>query len=233
MHQGQQGEGCVPQPAETIVPIARATRPFRKRGCGSRHDPTRREISEGFQCDERPANCLVPRPTIATAPGPLAPVLFGLFECPFRIDRRRNRAVRGPVRQHERDRLSFAHGEFADGCEIFASQLRRSAKRDHVGSGNGAHGSVFEASDPGHRSTVVEPYREFHLHPDSAAFPSHQPDEVRMPAAERHEIDQGDGAVLGFKFGFKDESCIAITPDYPRDAIRRRQLPASVIRRSQ
>ena len=112
--------------------------------------------------------------------------------------------MRCAVGQNERNRLSFTNGKIADGCEIFASKGCRSTKRDHVGTGNGAHGSVFQPRDPRDGSTVVEPYRQLHPHPHLALFPLHQADKVGVLPAQRHEIDQRDGAFLGLKICLQD-----------------------------
>ena len=50
--------------------------------------------------------------------------------------------------------------------------------------------AVGQPIDPRHRPAVVEAQHEFRAHRDAAAIAADEPDDVRVPPAQRHEVDR-------------------------------------------
>ena len=71
--------------------------------------------------------------------------------------------------------------------------------------------STIPVAHPWHDLPVIKPDDEFHLHRHFAAQPFHDPDDVRILATRRHEIDQAHGAALGFDFRFQDQRVATVT----------------------
>ena len=63
----------------------------------------------------------------------------------------------------------------------------------------------FAFAHPGHDLPIIEADDQFHLHRDFAAQPFDDADNVRILPSRRHEIDQANGAALGFNFRFKNQ----------------------------
>src|SRR5437588_11155313 len=60
VQEGEEGEGRVAQPANTIIPVANAADPFRKRSGGRGDDTAGGSVSKRLQCDERTQYLLAP-----------------------------------------------------------------------------------------------------------------------------------------------------------------------------
>jgi hypothetical protein len=67
------------------------------------------------------------------------------------------------------------------------------------------------------------------LHPNAAAIAAHQPNDLRIAAAERHEIDQRYVSGVGLKLSFEDKSSRAIATAYFGFASRS-YLPSAIVR---
>ena len=71
IHEGQQRERGIAQPAITIIPVPHAAETLGKRRCGCGDDPPGRGVGQGLQRDERAFDRFRPRPDIGTAIAPL------------------------------------------------------------------------------------------------------------------------------------------------------------------
>jgi hypothetical protein len=117
--------------------------------------------------------------------------------------------------------------ELTDSLHVVAHELDGRSQQGHVGSCNGAQRSVVEARDPRDNRPIAEAQHQFGRHGDLTALANHQPDNARMPAAQRHEIDQQGGAGGRLKASLQDQAVAAIASRHFR-LVARRDLPAPV-----
>ena len=81
------------------------------------------------------------------------------------------------------------------------------------------------------RASVVEAQHQFGPHPHATALPADEPDDVGVPAARRHEVDDGDRAVRCFDARFEDQGVVAVAAGDASVRIRGFDQPAAVFRR--
>ena len=211
VHQRQQREGGIAQPAEAIVPVARAAELFRQRGGGRRDDAAGRRIGQRLQRDQRAHHEIAMLAFIGAAAAPFVPERFGFLQRQRRIDRRGHRQMRGPVGEHEGHGLALADLEIGDRGQILAAGLDRRSQHGHVGPANREQPrAVFVLLDPGNVGAEAEADHQLHpqLHP--AADAAHQPHHVGRIAARRHEIDQVDHAIGGLEPRLQDQRVVAV-----------------------
>ena len=160
---------------------------------------------------------------------PLAPERLGAGERVLRVDRARRRQMRRPMRQDERHRLSGRDVELADRGQVLAGQRHRRVQDDHVGAGDRAKRAVLHPRHPRNGMPEVEPQHELgsHLQPPSLA--AHEPDDVGVAAARRHEINDRGGAVGGLDACLEDQGLVAILSRDPRILGRALDRPAAVL----
>ena len=113
-------------------------------------------------------------------------------------------------REHERNPLTFANRKLRNCGQIFAARFNRRSQDQTIRSRD-CFKSTIPVAHPWHDLPVIKPDDEFHLHRHFAAQPFHDPDDVRILATWRHEIDQTHGAALGFDFRFQDQRVTTVT----------------------
>ena len=132
VHQRQQREGGIAQPAEAVIPVARAAEFFRQRGRRCGDDAAGRQIGQRLQRDQRPHHEIAAIALIGAAAAPLGPELLGVLQGLRGIDRFGDRQMRRPVGQHERYGFAFAHFEIGHRGQVFAAGLDRRPQHRHV-----------------------------------------------------------------------------------------------------
>jgi hypothetical protein len=146
VHESEERERRIAQPAIAIIPVPRSAELLRKRGGGRGDESSGRSMGQRLQGDQRARHRFRPRSRLLARPGqspaaslrPAGPEGFRLGERPQGIDRFGRRFVRGPVDEREGDRLAGAHGEFGDGGHSFAARLHGRVERGHIGAGDRA-----------------------------------------------------------------------------------------------
>ncbi len=229
VHQREQREGGVAQPAEAVVPVADAAQLLGQRRGRRRHDPAGRPVGERLERDQRAHDRVGAVSGGPAFPGPFGPEFLGRRERGLVIERAGHRRVRRRVGEDERHRLSGRDRELADGAHVLAGEVRGRAHHHHVRARDRAQRSVLEPRDPGHDGAIPEAQHQLAAHRDPPALADHQPDHVRMAAAQRHEIDEGDGALARFEARFEDQRAVAVAPRHARPAVPRCNPPASVV----
>ena len=101
VHQRQQRQRRVAQPAVAVVPVAHAANTFRQRRGRRRHHAAGRRIGQRFQRNKRTHHRFVIRSGNLVAATPFEPIFFGRDQLRRDIDRLRNVLVRERVRQAE------------------------------------------------------------------------------------------------------------------------------------
>src|SRR5512138_3489441 len=229
----EQRERGVAQPAVAIVPVAHPAQALGKRGRRRRYDAAGRRVGERLERNERAAHGGRPRAGRGTTAGPIAPVPLGLAERTARIDRLRDLQVRRAVGQDEREGLSRLDLEARARPHVAVLERHRRAQHDLVRPRDRADAPALgEPGDPRDRAAVVEAQDELHFHGDAPAPADDRAHEVRLRAANRHEIDQRDRARIGFPFGLEDERIGTVTP-LRLDSLRRGELPPAVLGRAE
>ena len=85
-------------------------------------------------------------------------------------------------------------------------RFNRRSQDQTIGAGDSFKTIVsFATPHPWHDLSVTEADDQFHLHPHLAMQSLDDPDDVRVLATRRHEIDQANSAALGFDFRFKNQ----------------------------
>src|SRR6266496_6496181 len=113
-------------------------------------------------------------------------------------------------REHERDLFTFANRKLRNCGQVFASRFNRRSQDQTIRSRD-CFQVAIPVAHPWHDLSIIKPDDEFHLHRDLAARPFDDPDDVRILATRRHEIDQTHGAALGFNFSFEDKRVTTVT----------------------
>ena len=68
---------------------------------------------------------------------------------------------------------------------------------------------------------------------DASALADHDAHAIRIGSADRHEVDQRHGAVLGFETGFEDQRARPIAPRDSGYVVARRDLEAAMLARAE
>ena len=136
VHQRQQREGGVAQPAEAIIPVSGAAELFRQRRGRRRDDAAGRRIGQRLQRDQRAHHQIAALAVIAATAAPFDPEILGFLQRLRRIDRPGHRQMRRPVGEHKRNRLALAHLEVGYRGHVLAAGLDRRSQHGHVRSAN-------------------------------------------------------------------------------------------------
>ncbi len=171
VHQRQEREGCVAQPAIAVVPVAKPPDLLRQRRGGGGGDAARRMIGEPLQGDERAQDRACIAAWAEAALGPAQPALLRLLQRLQGIDGRGRRRVGASIAQHEGDRLARPNREAAAVRVPACFQRRIRAQLDHVRPRNRLEALAVHARDPGDDQSVIEAQDEFGLHLDLAPKP--------------------------------------------------------------
>ena len=228
VHQRQQREGGVAQPAKPVVPVAAAAELFRQRGRRRRDDAAGRRIGERLQRDQRSHQEVGIFALIGAMAAPLGPEILGVLQGLRGVDRFGDRQMRRPVGEHEGNGLALAHFEIGHCCKILAAGLDRRAQHRHVLPGNRQQRALLGPPDPGNVDAEAEADHKLHHQPDPPAHPAHQPDDVGGLAARRHEIDQFDDAARGFKPRLQDQRIVPVAARGFCHLFQRRDQPPPV-----
>ena len=138
MHDGEQRQRGVAQPAVAVIPIALAADPLRQRGGGSGDDAAGRPIGQRFQRDHRAAHRIRPLAGRPAYCRPFGPELFRRLQRRGRVVRFRQSLVRARIGQDERNGLALPDDELADRGHVLALDVHRRAQHRHVGTGDRA-----------------------------------------------------------------------------------------------
>ena len=138
------------------------------------------------------------------------------------------RPVRRLITQNEWNDVVFVDGELAHRGHTFTAYVHGRAQNDHVRPGDRAQRAVFEPGHPRHDRAITEAKDEFGSHRHLAAHAEQEPHNCRMPAAQRHEVDHGRRAILGFEGCFQHQGVRPI-PAGDLGVAARRNQPASVL----
>jgi len=101
-----------------------------------------RTISERFTVDPNARGRATVRPS--------APKRFRFVQGVQGVNPPRRRQLRRAVTQDERDHLTGANREFADGGEFLATKRHDSTQHGQHGSGDRTETAIFETLNPGH-----------------------------------------------------------------------------------
>ena len=229
VHQGQQRQGGVPDPAVAVVPVARAAELLRQRGGGGRDEAAGRAVGHRLQRDERAPDGLRPAAALGAAAGPLVPELLRVAQLGLRADRLGHGIVGELVGEGELRGLALGDGELADGPHVLAAQGYLGPQHHHVGTRDGAHGLLVDPRHPGDDRAVVEADHQLRPHLDPTASADDETDQVRGVAAERHEVDERDGTFGGLEVGLEDQRVVAVAAADARGRLGRGDQPAAVL----
>ena len=143
------------------------------------------------------------------------------------VDRSWRIFVRREPREHERDLLAFADRKLGDGSQVLAARFNWRSQDQAIRAGDRFQ-AVIPLTHPRHNLPVIKPDDQFHLHRHLAAQSFHDANDVRILAARWHEIDQADGAALGFDFRFEDKRVATVTATCFYDLFLWEKSPVSV-----
>ncbi len=212
VHQRQQREGGVAQPAEAIIPVARTAELFRQRGRRRRDDAAGRSKGLRLQRDQGAHHEVTVLALIGATAAPFGPERFGVLQGVCGVDRLRHRQMRGTVGKHEGYAVALAHFKIGDRRQILAAGLDRRPQHRHIRPANGEQcRTILALLDPGNISAEAEADHQLHVHPDPAAHAAHQANHVGGIAARRHEVDQIDRAVSGLEPRLQDQGIVPVT----------------------
>ena len=165
MHQREQRERGIAQPAIAVVPVALAAGQFGQRGGRGSDDAAGRIVGERLQRQQRAHHLIAPFALVQAARRPRRPSGVDLIQRRQGIRRHRIIEMRLAMRQGERDALPGRDGELADGGELLAAQLRTAVQHHDIGPGNRAQPRVaLQMRHPRHRGAVIEPQRQVEPH---------------------------------------------------------------------
>ena len=230
VHQRQQREGGVAQPAEAVVPVPGAAELFRQRRRRCRNDAAGRGIGQRLQRDQRAHHQIATIAIVGAMAAPFGPVGFGIAQGLRGIDRHRHRQMRGPVSEHERHDIALADLEFGNRREILAAGRDRGAQHCHVLPANRQQArTVIVLLDPGNVAAESEADHQLHPHLHPAPRAAHQPHHIGRVAARRHEIDQFDCTVRCLEPRFQDQGVAPIAARRADDVAHWRDQPAPML----
>jgi hypothetical protein len=107
--------------------------------------------------------------------------------------------------QLEGNPVAGADREPALGDLVVGVELERRVEDDGVGPRGGVP-LALEGAHPGHDRAVVEAHPEVERHRYAATTAFDDADQVGLPVADGHAVDERDGAVVGLPLGLEDEA---------------------------
>src|SRR4029453_2899075 len=155
------------------------------------------------------------------------PVRFRRFERHYGIDRLWRWQMRLPPHEHKGHLKSLAGAEFGDSRRILSTKLDRRAKPNRVGTSHG-HQICIDPTYPRHDVAVVEPQPQVHAHRYAAADPFDDADHVHGLTADRHEVDESYGSLIGVEFGLQHHGVAAVPAARRADWAGWRDQPPTV-----
>jgi hypothetical protein len=199
VHQSQQREGCVAQPAISVVPVAHTSDIFRKRGGGRSDNASCWAEGECLERDHGTRHQLAVLPLVGALSGPLCPEVAGLPVGFLNVHGIPNRvfsiAAVGSIGKHKRDRLALADDEVTYGAQVLSYQRSGGVQLDCIRSGDGPQ-ACLRARHPWDCLTVAETEDEFSVHFYLAVQPLHDAHYVRVCLPRRHKVGDLHGSAL-------------------------------------
>ena len=228
MHQSEQGECGVAEPAIAVIPIPHAAELLGKRRRGSGDNAAGWSVGQSFQRDEGALDRLRPRPDLGTTIAPFPPECLRALQRVERIDSSRRILKRGSVREDEGNRVTGLDRELTDCCEVFTEECGRGSQDQTLRTGNRIECPVIESVDPRHSRAVVEAHHKLVTKNHPPRPPSHDPHKV-PGLCGRHEIDDCRTARLCFEFGFEDEGAGTVAPSHAERRALWSDEPSAVV----
>src|ERR1700730_10813539 len=210
VHQREQSEGRVAQPAETVVPIAGAAQLLRQRGGRRRDNAAAWLKNESAQREQGTDHSLRPLPRAFEWLRPGAPVPFGLFERLEWIDGAGHTLVGNAMAQRKIDRFPGVNGELAEMGPASWAKSYGCPQDQAVGPRDGPQTSVVVPAYPRHDRAVTETDNELGVQFDAAAYAAHQANKMRALDFRGHEIGDNGNAAVRLNRGFENQSMAAI-----------------------
>src|SRR5262249_16162564 len=141
---------------------------------------------------------------------PRSPISLGVAQRMLVMDWPWRILVRSKPREHEGDLLTFADCKLRNRSQIFAARFNWCSQDQTIWPCDRLQ-AVVPFTNPWHDLPVIKPNNQFHVHRHFAAQPFHDPDDVRILATRRHEIDQAHRAAFGFDFRFENKRVTTVT----------------------
>ncbi len=233
VHQRQQREGGIAQPAIAVVPVPRTAELFRQRRGGRGDNAAGRSVSQRLQRNQRTHHEVAAIALIGAAAAPVEPEILGILQGLRGIDRIGEFQMRRTIGENEGHRLAFAHLEVGDRRHVLAAHFHRRPQHRHVRSADREQRPVFGTPDPGNVGAHAEADHKLHPHFHAAFDAAHQADDVGRLLARRHEVDDGHRAVFGLKLRLQDQRIVPVSARAAHYVFRRRNQPAAVLGRAE
>src|SRR5947209_8318431 len=141
---------------------------------------------------------------------PFLPEPLGGRQRRLRVDRLRWWQVRRRIAHHERHDLAFADAELADRAHVTSDEMHRGPHYHHIGTRDGAMRAVVEPSEPGDHGTIAKAQHQLGMHGNAAALANDEPYHARLPAVDRHAVDQHYRAFGALEAGLQDQRLATI-----------------------
>jgi hypothetical protein len=210
MHQREQRESGITQPAIAVIPVSNSADEFRQGRGRCSDDPSAWSIGQRFQRDQRALDRIRPRTNFWAAVAPIAPELFGSVKRVERIDHGRRIPERESIRENERLRLALFNRECSDRLQVFSFQGDLRPEHQPLGTGDRTQSAVIKPRHPRDGRTVVEAHDEFGAELDSPPQPGDDPDEMGAIAWD-HEISDDGAAVRAPEYGIENDCTWPVT----------------------
>ena len=165
-------ERRVAQPAETVVPVARAAGLLGQRGGGRRHDATGGRIGQGLEREQRALHRLAVLAAVAAMRAPGAPAARRVLEQRVGVARDRRPLVRGEPLQREGHRLPRGDRELGAAGKVLVDQRHAGRDAHRIGAGYGVDRAV-DPLHPWHPFAVVEADAQFGAQVHGAPHAAH------------------------------------------------------------
>ncbi len=190
VHQRQQRERGVAQPAVAVVPVARAADLLGQRRRRRRDDAAGRRVGQRLEGDQRAHDRVAPtRRSTCSAPPTRARTSSVASSDDCGSIASGGGTCDGPYVRTNGTVSPAATSNSATVVRSSPCSARRRVQHHHVRTRDRAQRPVLQARDPGHRAAVVEAQHQLHAHPHAPAVAAHQPHDVGVAAARRHEVD--------------------------------------------
>src|SRR5829696_2865873 len=143
------------------------------------------------------------------------------------IDRLWRRQMRVPPHQHKGHMESLTNAEVGDGRRILPTKLDRRTKPHRIGTRHSDE-ICLDPTYPRHDVAVVETQTQVHAHRYAPAHTFDDADHVHCFTADRHEVDEPYGSLIGVEFRFQHHRVAPVPAARRADWTGRSNQPASV-----
>jgi hypothetical protein len=187
IHEGQERERGVAQPAVAIIPVPHPAQALRQRGRGSSDDPACWGVGQSLQCDERPFYRFSPWADVGTPIAPLAPERFRTLQRMERIDHRRRTLKGGPIREDEGNGLTGLDRELTDRFGVVT--VKRWGSQDQaLRADNRVGRAIIGSADSWHGCPVIETHYQLGMKNHSPGPTYHNPHKIAPSAGGMKSI---------------------------------------------